>query len=247
MSGERALAEGGGEGAAPYSNSEGAPQYTSREVAPQYSSLEGVPQYLSREGASQYTSREGAQQYPSREGAPQYPSREVAPQYTSRDGASQHPSREGAPQYTGRSMPVPILITQPSQPRRLLSERNIVPAAESDPLDLGTEQNAVQGQRKEERAHLPLDLGKDNGYTSVPPPRCFNVSNLVPYHLRILWRLPGIAKNATGTYKWINPVLRVFWLILFEATFTSFFKDKKSYRSHKTVGIKVFLTIFAGL
>ncbi len=149
ISGERTLAEGGGEGTAPYSNSEGAPQYTSREVAPQYSSLEGVePQYCSRDGASQYTSREGAPQYPSREGAPQYP------------------SREGAPQYTGRSVPVPILITQPSQPRRLLSERNIVPAAESDPLDLGTEQNAAQGQRKEERGHLPLDLGKDNGYTS---------------------------------------------------------------------------------
>ncbi len=147
ISGERTLAEGAVEGTAPYSNSEGAPQYTTREVAPQYSSLEGVePQYCSRDGASQYTSREGA------------------PQYTS--GAPQHPSREGAPQYTGRSMPVPILITQPSQPRRLLSERNIVPAAESDPLDLGTEQNAAQGQRKEERGgHLPLDLGKDNGYT----------------------------------------------------------------------------------
>jgi hypothetical protein len=30
----------------------------------------------------------------------------------------------------------------------------------------------------------------------------------------------------------------------FEATFTSFFKDKRSKRSHKTVEIKVFLTIF---
>jgi hypothetical protein len=161
MSGERALADGAGEGtAAPYSTSEGAPQYTTREVAPQYSSLEGVePQYCSRDWASQYTSREGAPQYTSRDGAPQYPSREGAPQY---------PSREGAPQYTGRSMPVPILITQPSQPpRRLLSERNIVPAEESDPLDLGTEQNAAQGQLKEERGgHLPLDLGKDDGYTS---------------------------------------------------------------------------------
>jgi hypothetical protein len=29
-------------------------------------------------------------------------------------------------------------------------------------------------------------------------------------------------------------------LFLFEDTFASFFKDKKSYRSHKTVGIKVF-------
>jgi hypothetical protein len=31
----------------------------------------------------------------------------------------------------------------------------------------------------------------------------------------------------------------------FEDTFTSFYKDKRSKRSHKTVGIKVFLTIFA--
>ncbi len=37
---------------------------------------------------------------------------------------------------------------------------------------------------------------------------------------------------------------KFFCLILFEGTFTSFFKDKKSKRSHKTVGIKV-LTIFA--
>jgi hypothetical protein len=36
-----------------------------------------------------------------------------------------------------------------------------------------------------------------------------------------------------------------FCLLLFEGTFTSFFKDKKSNRSHKTVGIKVFLTISA--
>jgi hypothetical protein len=38
---------------------------------------------------------------------------------------------------------------------------------------------------------------------------------------------------------------KFFCLLLFEGTFTSFFKDKKSKRSHKTVGIKVFLTIFA--
>jgi hypothetical protein len=38
---------------------------------------------------------------------------------------------------------------------------------------------------------------------------------------------------------------RLFCFFLFEGTFTSFFKDKKSKRSHKTVGIKVFLTIFA--
>jgi hypothetical protein len=41
---------------------------------------------------------------------------------------------------------------------------------------------------------------------------------------------------------------KVFLLItlLFKGTFTSFFKDKKSNRSHKTVEIKVFLTIFTG-
>jgi DNA-directed RNA polymerase subunit E'/Rpb7 len=38
-----------------------------------------------------------------------------------------------------------------------------------------------------------------------------------------------------------------FCLILFEDTFKSFFKDKKSQRSRKTVRIKVFLTIFASL
>ncbi len=37
---------------------------------------------------------------------------------------------------------------------------------------------------------------------------------------------------------------KVFCLLLFEGTFTSFFRDKKSYRSHKKVGINVFLTIF---
>jgi hypothetical protein len=40
-------------------------------------------------------------------------------------------------------------------------------------------------------------------------------------------------------------LFKVFLLITFDGTFTSFFIDKKSERSHKTVGIKVFLTIFA--
>jgi hypothetical protein len=38
---------------------------------------------------------------------------------------------------------------------------------------------------------------------------------------------------------------KFFCTFLFEGTFPSFFKDKKSKRSHKTVEIKVFLTIFA--
>jgi hypothetical protein len=44
----------------------------------------------------------------------------------------------------------------------------------------------------------------------------------------------------------IKPILKKFFcILLFEGTFTSFLKDKKSKRSHKTVEIKVFLTIFA--
>jgi hypothetical protein len=38
---------------------------------------------------------------------------------------------------------------------------------------------------------------------------------------------------------------KFFCILLFEGTLTSFFKGKKSKRSHKTVEIKVFLTIFA--
>jgi hypothetical protein len=35
--------------------------------------------------------------------------------------------------------------------------------------------------------------------------------------------------------------LKFFRLLLFKGTFTSFFKDKKSKTSHRTVGMKVFL------
>ncbi len=40
-------------------------------------------------------------------------------------------------------------------------------------------------------------------------------------------------------------LFKFFCLLLFEGTFTSFFEDKKSTRSYKTVGIKVFLTVVA--
>jgi hypothetical protein len=36
-------------------------------------------------------------------------------------------------------------------------------------------------------------------------------------------------------------LIKVFFFLLFEGTFTSFFKDKKSQRNHKTVEIKIFL------
>jgi hypothetical protein len=39
---------------------------------------------------------------------------------------------------------------------------------------------------------------------------------------------------------------QLFCLLLFEGTFTSFFKDKKSKRVKKIVGIKVCLTILHG-
>ena len=39
---------------------------------------------------------------------------------------------------------------------------------------------------------------------------------------------------------------KYFCLLLFEGTFTSFFKDKKSKRSHKAVGFKVFLLFLLG-
>ncbi len=38
---------------------------------------------------------------------------------------------------------------------------------------------------------------------------------------------------------------KIFCLLLLKGTFTSFFNDKKSKRSHKTVGRKVFLIVFA--
>jgi hypothetical protein len=39
--------------------------------------------------------------------------------------------------------------------------------------------------------------------------------------------------------------IKFFCILLFEGTFTSFFKDIKSKRNHKTVEIKDFLTIFS--
>jgi hypothetical protein len=48
-----------------------------------------------------------------------------------------------------------------------------------------------------------------------------------------------------GANKKTNLIFKFCCLLLFEGTFPSFFKDKKSKRSHKTVGIKVFLIIFA--
>jgi hypothetical protein len=45
--------------------------------------------------------------------------------------------------------------------------------------------------------------------------------------------------------KRIKKVFLVIRYLVFEGTLTSFFKDKKSKRSRKAIGIKVFPTIFA--
>ncbi len=70
-------------------------------------------------------------------------------------------------------------------------------------------------------------------------------------------RIRGSVPLANGSGSWyfrqwpsrwqlkINFFPTFFCLLLFEATFTSFFIGKKSHRSRKIVRIKVFLTIFA--
>jgi hypothetical protein len=51
--------------------------------------------------------------------------------------------------------------------------------------------------------------------------------------------------NLQDANKKINKYKKFFCFFVFKGTFISFFKDKKSKRSHKTIGIKVFLTIFS--
>jgi hypothetical protein len=51
--------------------------------------------------------------------------------------------------------------------------------------------------------------------------------------------------NLQDANKKTNFLYLIFCIFLFEGTFTSFFEGNKSKRSHKTVEIKVFLTIFA--
>jgi hypothetical protein len=58
--------------------------------------------------------------------------------------------------------------------------------------------------------------------------------------MRILLYSSFTFKTPTKTNK-----KNFFCLLLFEGTFTTFFKENKSQRSHKTVGMKVYLTIFA--
>ncbi len=85
--------------------------------------------------------------------------------------------------------------------------------------------------------------------TSVPDPWHFGVDPDPRIHSSDKWMRIRILLFSSLTFKTptktnLNKVL-LLSKVLFECTFASFFKDKKSKRSHKTVGIKVFRTIFA--
>jgi hypothetical protein len=66
---------------------------------------------------------------------------------------------------------------------------------------------------------------------------------LVWIRIRIRGSMPLTNGSGSGSCFFFRhePRQKFFCLLLFEGTFTSFFKDKKSKRSHKIVGIKVFL------
>ncbi len=70
-------------------------------------------------------------------------------------------------------------------------------------------------------------------------------------HIHILLKLYYYARHKANWILLFSPVTfktftkKYFSLLLFEGTFTSFSKIKTHKKSHKTVGINVFLTIFA--
>jgi hypothetical protein len=57
---------------------------------------------------------------------------------------------------------------------------------------------------------------------------------------------PAIFLSSDANKKLIFKESLMLIRVLFEGTFTSFFKDKKLKRSHKAVEIKVFITIVLG-
>jgi hypothetical protein len=88
-------------------------------------------------------------------------------------------------------------------------------------------------------------------YQSVVSTFCKAASRLGSIRIRISGSIPVINGSGSGCgsgpcYFRLAIFKTYFFLLLFKGTFT-FFKDKKSERSHKTVPlvINVFLTIFA--
>ena len=86
----------------------------------------------------------------------------------------------------------------------------------------------------------PVDPDSDSDSDSDldPDPAIFVIDLQEAQVLRAF----GIPQNDLQEAKKL--IIKKFCLLLFEGTFTSFFKDKKSKRSHKTVGIKFFLLLF---
>jgi hypothetical protein len=92
-------------------------------------------------------------------------------------------------------------------------------------------------------------LGMSSSHYSVADP-CYFGTDLDP----CLWLMvPGpdsdpdpaiFVTDLQDANKKLNFLNQFFCLLLFEGTFTSFSKDKKSNRSHKTVGIKIFLMYY---
>ncbi len=102
---------------------------------------------------------------------------------------------------------------------------------------------------------LLLLLLSGSGIRRLHDPQCKPVLRIHDIFVWIRIRIPltnGSGRGSCYFRHWpsrcqqkTNFKKKFFYLLLFEGTFTSFFKDKKSKRSHKAVEIKVFLTIFA--
>jgi hypothetical protein len=78
-------------------------------------------------------------------------------------------------------------------------------------------------------------------------PHDYRFSTVLQIHnilLRIPIRILLFSSLTFKTQQKTNLKKMFFCLLFFEGTFTSFFKDKKSKRSHKAIGVKVFLTTF---
>jgi hypothetical protein len=87
----------------------------------------------------------------------------------------------------------------------------------------------------------PLHFGVDPD--PDPDPRIHASNKWIRIWIRI--RILLFSSLTSRRHQKLIYLKRVFCILLFKGTFTSFFKDKKSKRSHKTLESKVFLTIFA--
>jgi hypothetical protein len=100
------------------------------------------------------------------------------------------------------------------------------------------------------KPHLPTSYSRNKVMFTEPVLRIHDI--LVWIRIRIRESMPHT--NGSGSFCFHHlpsrcqqktNLKKFFCILLFEGTFASFFKGKKSKRSHKTVEIKVFLTIFA--